>query len=195
MVIEIQAALGMAAGVITIAAFIPYILSILEGKTKPNRASWWIWTVLGIVICASYWSVGARNTFWFTLPVGMAAIALLSLKYGVGGWTPFDRACLGGAAAGLAMWWLFRSPALALFVAIFTDAIGYLPTIRKIYLDPASEDKAAWLMFLAGAVLNLFAIENWTLEIAIYPIYACVFIPVVVLLLFRKPAQSAGAKQ
>ncbi len=177
----------MAAGVISTAAYIPYIISILKGKTKPNRASWWIWAVLGIIICASYWSVGARNTFWYTLPVGMITTALLSLKYGIGGWTPFDRVCLAGAAAGLLLWWVSGIPFTALAVSMGIDMIGYFPTMRKIWHMSGSEDRLTWMMFLVAAALNVAAIDRWTLDIAIYPVYILVFNSIVLgLIVFRK---------
>ncbi|MDD5171877.1 MAG: hypothetical protein PHF60_02460 [Candidatus ainarchaeum sp.] len=167
--------LGIAAGVIAIAAYIPYIRSIFRGRTRPNRATWLIWAVLGFIICASYWSVGARNTFWFTLPVGTVVIALLSIKYGVGGWTPFDRLCLLGAASGLLLWWVSGIPFSALIVGILIDIIGYLPTMKKIWHDPASEDRLTWTMFFVASVLSLFALETWVFEIAILPIYVVLF--------------------
>ncbi len=182
---EIQPILGVAAAVVATAAYIPYIISILKGKTKPNRATWWIWAVLGIIICASYWSVGARSTFWYTLPIGMITTALLSLKYGVGGWTPFDRLCLAGAAAGLLLWWVSGIPFTALAIGMFIDIIGYFPTMRKIWHDPGSEDKLTWAMFFVAAVLNFAAIDRWTVEIAAYPAYIIIFNSLVLALLLR----------
>jgi len=186
---EIQAILGIAAGVISTAAYIPYFASILKGRTRPNRATWWIWAVLGIIICASYWSVGARSTFWYTLPIGMVTTALLSLKYGVGGWTPFDRLCLGGAAAGLLLWWVSGIPFTALAVGMIIDMIGYFPTMRKIWGGSGSEDRLTWAMFLAAAVLNVAAIDKWTLEIAFYPLYIVVFNALVLALILRESAK------
>ncbi|NYZ73506.1 hypothetical protein H0O00_00010 [Candidatus Micrarchaeota archaeon] len=176
--------LGIAAAVIATAAFIPYIRSVLKGKTRPNRATWFIWFVLGIIICASYWSVGARNTFWITLPVGTVLTALLSIKYGVGGWTPFDRMCLLGAGFGLLLWWVSGIPFTALVIGILIDMIGYLPTMKKIWHDQGSEDRLTWTMFFISSVLNVFALETWVFEIAIFPLYVVVFNGAVMALLF-----------
>jgi hypothetical protein len=187
---EIQPILGVAAAVVATAAYIPYIISILKGKTKPNRATWLIWAVLGIIICASYWFVGARSTFWYTLPVGMITIALISLKYGVGGWTPFDRICLIGAAAGLLLWWVSGIPFTALAAGMLIDIIGYFPTMKKVWHDPGSEDRLTWGIFFVAAVLNLMAVDRWTLEIATYPAYIIVFNSIMLALLFR-PLQKS----
>jgi hypothetical protein len=175
---------GIAAAIMATAAYIPYLSSIFRGKTKPNRATWIIWAVLGIIICASYWSVGARNTFWYTLPVGIVITALLSIKYGVGGWTPFDKLCLLGAGFGLLLWWVSGIPFTALVIGIVIDMIGYLPTMKKIWHEPASEDKLAWMMFFMASVLNVFALETWVFEIAILPAYALVFNGILLVLMF-----------
>lgn len=185
---------GIAAGITAIGAYMPYISSIIKGRTRPNRASWLIWAVLGIIICASYWSVGARNTFWFTLPTGMIITALLSIKYGVGGWTTFDRMCLLGAGIGLLLWWLSGIPFTALIIGILIDIIGYLPTMRKIWHDQESEDRLAWVMFFSASVLNVLALEIWTFEIAILPAYVVIFNGIVLALLFfphRKKQRKA----
>jgi len=166
---------GIAAAVIAIAAYIPYLTSIFRGKTRPNRATWLIWAVLGAIICASYWSVGARNTFWFTLPVGTVIVAFLSIRYGTGGWTPFDKVCLLGAGSALLLWWMSGIPFTALIIGILVDIIGYLPTMKKIWHDQGSEDRLTWAMFFIGSILNVFALETWTFEIAILPLYVVVF--------------------
>jgi hypothetical protein len=182
---EIQLILGIISGVIATMAYIPYILSVVNGKTKPNRASWGIWAVLGIIICASYWSVGARDTFWFTLPIGMITTALLSLRYGVGGWTTFDKFCLLGAAVGLLLWWVSGIPFTALAVASVIDMMGFFPTLKKVWDEPTSEDKLAWAMFFVAAALNVTAIDRWTLEIAAYPVYILIFNTLVLAFLLR----------
>ncbi len=33
---------GWVAGVLSLVAFVPYIVAILRGETRPNRATWWI---------------------------------------------------------------------------------------------------------------------------------------------------------
>jgi len=189
-----HALIGMAAGVVAFAANIPYIYSILKGRTTPNRATWWIWFVLGTIIALSYYSVGARDTLWvpITAAIGPFVIALLSLKYGVGGWTMFDRICLIGAAIGLALWAAFNSPFIALLLMIAVDGLGYLPTMRKIRLEPQSEDRLAWSMFYVSSIMNLFAVSVWVPEIAVYPVYIFVFNTMMMGLLFlhrsaRKP--------
>ncbi len=170
---EFAVAAGRLAGLLSLAAFVPYILAILRGKTRPNRATWWICTTNGLVLGASYYSLGAENTVWVPVSyiVGPLVTALLSVRHGEGGWTTFDRTCLLGAGTGLALWWWFDSPEVALVMTVAVDFAGALPTIRKAYRAPETEDRTAWALFIAGNTVNLLAVEAWRFTIAVYPVY------------------------
>ncbi|MBL7685000.1 MAG: hypothetical protein JNK65_03075 [Deltaproteobacteria bacterium] len=164
---------GKLAGLLSFLAFIPYILSTLRGKNRPNRATWFIWTLVGVSFLMSYSAVGAQETLWLTIGnlVAFTFVLLLSFKYGEGGWTFFDVACLLGAFFGFALWAWFSSPLPTLFSSILIDAVGALPTIRKAYQNPESEDLLSWIIFFIANLLNLFAIRHWTLVMAAYPVY------------------------
>src|SRR5512134_3661769 len=104
--------IGKIAGALSFLAFVPYIASTLRGKTRPNRATWIIWTAVGVSLLTSYAAAGAKETLWLSVAnlVAFVFVLILSVKYGEGGWTPFDAACLFGAAFGFLLWWWFDSP-------------------------------------------------------------------------------------
>ena len=164
---------GRLAGLLSLAAFVPYVAAILRRQTRPNRAAWWIWTANGLVLGASYYASGAENTIWVPVSyvVGPALTALLALRYGEGGWTSFDRSCLRGAGAGLLLWWVLNSPVAALVTTLCVDLTGALPTIRKAYHAPDTEDRLAWALFISGNTVNLVAIEAWRFANVVYPVY------------------------
>jgi hypothetical protein len=191
--------LGIAAGIIGFLAFVPYILDTLNRKTKPNKATWIIWAVLGVIIAASYYSAGARDTAWTPIgyAIGILAVAALSLKYGEEGWTALDKACLLGAGIGLGIWAITNEPVFAYFLTTIIDGIGGIPTIRKAYHRPETESRAAWGMFLIANSLNLLAISEWSLMIALYPAYVFILSLTMNALLFwprlhGKPGDGAG---
>ena len=164
---------GLLAGLLSLAAFVPYIIAIVKGATKPNRATWWIWTTNGLILLASYYASGAESTVWVAVGyfVGSLLTAVLALRYGEGGWSSFDRSCLLGAASGLLFWWMFNSSIVALVTTLFVDFAGALPTIRKAYRAPETEDRVAWGLFILGNTVNLLAVEAWSFGIAVYPVY------------------------
>jgi hypothetical protein len=171
--VTIYSIIGAIAGVCSLAGFIPYWWAIWQGRTRPNRATWWIWLVVGIIIAASYRAVGASATIWVPLSyvVGPFVTSLLGIKFGQGGWTRFDRFCLLTAALSLVLWRVSSSPDLALAINIGIDVLGALPTIRKSLSDPYTEDLLAWLLFFVANTLNVVAIERWNWQVAIYPVY------------------------
>ena len=185
---EPRAIVGLAAGLLALTAYFPYVINALSGKNRPNRATWLIWNILGLVLLGSYYSVGATDTIWIPLfnQLGFLAVLLVSLKHGEGGWDGIDRWCLGGAALGLASWAAFNSPLAALLISIAVDLFGAVPTLKKAYEDPEHEDRLAWIIFLAANTLNLFAVSQWTLGIASYPVYLFFLCLAMVIILFRK---------
>jgi hypothetical protein len=80
---------GIAAPVISMVAFIPYLRSILRNKTKPSAASWWTWTLLTFVAVASSRASGAH---WqvLLLPLWLCfsqlTVAILATKFGNNNW-------------------------------------------------------------------------------------------------------------
>ena len=181
------ALVGIIAGVLSFAAYALYIFTTLKGKTKPNRATWWILTLVGLMIAASYYAEGARDTMWVPLSyvLGPAIIAVLSLKYGEGRWERLDKLCLTGAIISAIIWYFSHSALLVLMINIIMDFLGLVPTIKKSYLRPAGEDRTAWTLESIAGALNIFAIERWTFGIAFYPIYLLVINGIVTLLLYR----------
>lgn len=176
---------GIGAGIFSLLGFVPYIVTILQGKTSPNRASWSIWASLGIVLAVSNYSAGAKETMWLLTAYAFCqiTIAVLSLKYGEGGWNTFDRTCLLGAFISIVLWQLFDSPLIAITISIAIDSLGALPTIKKSYLQPETEDLFSWLMFWVAGTLNICALSRWTVELAAQPIYLFSFNSIVVILL------------
>ncbi|MES2213894.1 MAG: hypothetical protein V4465_00675 [Patescibacteria group bacterium] len=177
---------GLLAGITSFASFLLYYISIVRGKTIPNRATWFILTVVGTLICTSYYSLGARDTIWIPVSyvIGPLITFLLSIKYGEGGWTNFDRWCLFGSGVSLFFWWLFDSALLALLINILIDLFGMLPTLRKSYLRKESEEPFPWLITFLSCMLNILAIETWDFSIWIYPIYMLIINGAVFLLLY-----------
>ncbi len=181
--------LGIIAGVIAFLAYIVYVVSILRGKTKPNRATWWIWAFMGLVVGLSYDAAGAQNTIWvpYVEFIGPLSIALLSIKYGEGGLkNKTDLVCLFGAVFSIILWIIFNNPVVALVTGLAVNSFAIVPTIKKSYLRPEGEDFWGWFGTGVADSLNMFAIERFSFAILLYPIYMLVSDLIIITILFLR---------
>ncbi len=181
---------GLVAGVIAFLAYIVYIISIFRGGSKPNRATWWIWAFMGLVVGLSYYFSGAVNTIWVPVVefLGPFLIAILSLKYGEGGIDDkTDIICLIGAFISILLWIIFKNPVVALVTNLVVDSFALIPTIKKSYLRPEGEDFWAWFGTGVADSLNMFAVERFSFAILLYPIYMLVSdLIIILILIFRR---------
>ena len=196
MEIGFKSVAGVIAGGISLLAYLLYNLAIFRGETKPNRATWWILTVVGLLILTSYYAEGARETIWVPLAyvLGPLVIAILSIKRGQGGWTYFDKWCLAGSGISVLLWFLTSQPFIALCINIFIDFLGLLPTIKKSYEKPESEDRTAWVVEVIANAINLLAVKSWIVTLYIYPVYLVVINSVVAILLIIGRSKNRSSR-
>src|SRR5688572_28706718 len=115
--------IGKIAGILALISLVPYIVDIFRGNTKPERTTWAIWSVVSTILFFSYYASGARETIWVGLMwmLGTVIVFLLSIKYGVGGTSKLDIACLIGALFGLLLWFITKDPTKALYINLAMD--------------------------------------------------------------------------
>lgn len=177
MVFDIKFVIGIVAGIISSIAYIIYFRSILKGKSKPSRVTWWIWTFMGGILALSYYFSGARDTIWAPIVefVGPLITALLAIKYGEGGIEDMtDILCFAGGVLSIILWTVSGSPELALFTNLAVDTFAIIPTVKKSFLRPHEESLSAWAGTGLGDLINLFASERLVLAIIIYPAWMLV---------------------
>lgn len=189
---DLKPMLGLSAGALSFLAFCLYIYTTLRGDTKPNRATWWVLTLVGVMISASYYGEGARHTIWVSVSyiVGPFIVAVLSVRYGEGEWEQLDKWCVAAAITSAVVWYAFKSPLVALQMNIAMDFVALIPTIKKSYFRPDGEDRIAWALESFSGVINIIALERWTIGLAFYPLYLLVMNSLVTLLLFRRPGRE-----
>ena len=185
--IQIHFIFGLLGSVFTVLCFIPYIVTILQGKTKPNRATWWVWGLNGSVLCLGNLAAGADYTM---LPLVCAVIAqlcisILSIKHGEGGWNSFDRRCVIASGISFILWRTFDYDLIAIVLPLLIDVIAALPTLKKSYLKPETEDLLTYLLYTLGGLFTVMAIEKWSFTIAITPLYVLFINALIVILLTR----------
>ena len=184
---SVLALAGLLSGALSVLAFLPYIRDTLRGRTRPERASWLIWSVLSSTAFFSLIHEGATSSLWFVgvQAAGTICVFLLSIKRGVGGFMrTSDRWVLCAAALGLALWYVTDNAAYALAITIVISALGGAVTVVKAFRSPGTETFSTWLAFLMSSALAVYSVGQLDPVLLAYPMYlATLYTAIVVAML------------
>jgi hypothetical protein len=183
-----QAVFGILAGILQLVATAPYLRDVLRGSTRPQRATWGIWTTLGLVVLSSQWASGASWSLVLTVGqvVSCGAIFALSLRRGVGGASRFELALLGIAALGVVGWQIAGNPVVATCSVVVADLIAVALMLPKAYRQPRSETLETYAIGVVSTLLALLAVGAGTPSLLIYPVYLLVADSAVVAVLWLR---------
>ena len=161
-----------AAIALTFAAFLPYIVSIRSGRTRPHVFSWLIWGVTTLLVFLATWAGGGGVGAW---PTGVSAlitffIAWLAHAHGADREiTTSDWLFLLGASSALPLWFLTADPLGAVVILTLVDMLGFGPTLRRAYAHPEQERVGFYSLFVLRNLLVLLSLERLTLTTALFP--------------------------
>jgi hypothetical protein len=192
----VQATFGILAGILQLVASAPYVRDILRGSTKPQRATWTIWTSLSFVVLASQWAGGATWSLALTIGQTVSCVAIfgLAMRRGVGGVSPVELVLLAIAALGIAGWYVAGDPTLATCSVVIADIIGVALMLPKTYLDPGSETLSTYVIGLVSTMLAIAAVGSGAPALLLYPLYILVADGVVtVMIIVRRRALALAA--
>ena len=187
--------LGIAAGILFLAGYLPYIRAIVRKETMPSKASWLIWASLDTILLCGMYFKDALNFQVVGAVMGSIPVALLSQKYGAAGWTKIDKICLGGAAFSVVLWGILRDPTASLVLSSCAVCIGAIPTRQTAWKDPSNEDKLSWTLWFVSCVFAMVTIPAWTIADVVQPTAYTAIEAAVMFLLFVKPLISRGKKE
>ena len=168
-----------------------YITAILKGQARPHRTTRVILLLTAVLSTAALLAQHDRVAIWLAGIATIQSVVILglSLKYGMGGWSPTDIWCLLVALAGIVVWQTTQNPILALYASIAADFIGVIPTIIKTFHWPKTEIVTFYFLDTIAATLSLLAIRTWSIPSMSYPLYILLVNLGMVLLILR-PAKK-----
>lgn len=139
---------------------------------RPNLASWIVWWVIDFTMVVSLIAAGSYNAvpMFAAFCLGSSIVLLLSVKHGNVHMVRFDYICVAIALLGLVASKVLENPIISISASIFSALAGTVPTVRKAWMSPASEDLMTWTLFAIGGLLNCFAIEQFSFVTVIPPL-------------------------
>lgn len=166
-----------------------YAKAILKNKAKPHRTTRFVIFLISTLAAISLFAQHDMVAIWLA---GVSALQgfiflILSVKFGMGGWSKTDLICLAIALSGIFLWQTTKEPILALYASIAADCIGMIPALIKTYRLPKTEIWTFYLLDVIAAFFNLLAISVWTIQAYSYPLYL-VFINLIMVVLVIRPS-------
>jgi hypothetical protein len=159
--------------VIALVAYIPYLIDMLRGKSKPHLYTWisifLITVVVAYIQVIGGAGIGAIPTI---LGAGVNAVILFfCFKYGTRDIVFMDKICLGVSIAGIVLYVvLFDQPLVALAIVTIAEIISFIPTFRKTHNDPYSESLLSYYLLMLKLGLILVALETYNLLTVSYSV-------------------------
>ena len=157
---------------LTFFAYLPYIRSIVQGKTRPHVFSWVIWgTSTCIVFLAQLTDKGGAGA-WVIGVSGIISIyvAILAyLKRSDSTITRIDWLFFILAMTSLPLWYLTSDPLWAVVLLTTVDVLGFGPTFRRAYIHPFEEQLMFYVVMALRNLVVLSALENYSLTTVLFP--------------------------
>jgi hypothetical protein len=189
-----HAVFAVVGAIINFIACLNYVRAILKGEAAPNRVTWSLWAIVPLIAGVAQLRAGVGFSTLVVLSVGAgpACIVLASFAKGRGSWRlgPFDYVCGACALAALALWALTGDPVTAIVLSMLGDAAAALPTLRKAWLAPATENRPAYLISLAGMILGILSVREATFAAYAFNAYLVAASGILVLVLYLPRGRS-----
>jgi hypothetical protein len=155
-----------------------YIVDTLRGRTKPNRVSWLLWTLIPMIAVAASL---VKQPSWAALPVFMCGFAdllifLASFVNPNAYWklTVLDWICGTCSVLAIVLWALTKEPGMATLFCIAGDTLAAIPTLVKGWKEPHTETAKTFVLAFFGALTSFPAMRNWSFAECGFPIYLLV---------------------
>jgi hypothetical protein len=188
---------GLAAVVLTVVAYVPYIGAIRARAVKPHFFSWLIWSLTTVIVFFAQVAAAGGAGAWAT---GMSALITIYVA-----WlalvlrsdfsnTKADWGFLIAALLSLPLWFFTDDPLWSVVILTIVDALGFGPTLRKAWHKPQEESLQFYLLFAVRSVLSVAALETRTLTTVLFPaamVVACILVSGLLLWRRQQPPTAA----
>ncbi len=165
---------------------------MLQGVSKPNLATWTLWTFLTVLNASSY-DVMSGDWVKSILPLASSVACILTFLFALykgklSKVDPWDGLALGIGVISALVWWYYKSATYANLIIQFSIAVSFVPTYRGVWRDPKKERALPWYIWSSAYFLSIAVVllrwQSW--HDLVYPINCLVLHAVVGLLTKRK---------
>lgn len=150
-----------------------YLRDTLRGVTSPNRVTWGLWGMEGILgfVVEVQQHVGLASVMTLMLGLVPCLVVAASFKNPHSVWKigRFDVFCGLISLSGLLSWSFIDQRTLALCAFVAADQVAALPTLRKSWLVPASESSRVFFLGFLNCTITLFTLKHFSTAGVLFP--------------------------
>lgn len=183
--------LGMLATLLTVLAYLPYIRSIFQGKTRPHVFTWIIWGlatgIAFLVTLAEHGGAGAWP-IGFSAAVSLLVAVVAYVKRADIRITRMDWMFFIAALAAMPVWWVANDPLWAVMLITLIELLGFGPTMRKAWFQPYSESMSFLAILIVRNMLIIAALGQYSLATVLFPAAAAIAcLALIAMMVWRRP--------
>ena len=169
--VDYKIILGVAATIVGLFGYYPYLRDLMKGVTKPHAFSWLIWGTMEVIAFLAQISRGGGTGTWVT---GISALITLFIAFKAfrlkdKDITAIDWLALSGALIGIVLWMITDNPLTAVVCITVADALGFVPTFRKGFDKPFEETLFEYTMSAIKWTLGIVALQALSPVTWLYP--------------------------
>lgn len=152
-----------------------YIRDTIKGKVKPNKVTWFIWSLAPLIAFAAQVGEGIGMESLLTFMVGFVPLIIFIVSFinKKAYWKieKLDLVCGTLSIIGLVLWQITKVGTIAIMFSLVSDFLAGFPTIVKSYKEPETENYVLYLGNATFALLTLLTIKTWSFVNYSFPLY------------------------
>ena len=194
----IQTLLTILSVALSLLSGLSYVLATMKGQAQPNRVTWLLWAIAPIIGASAQFASGVGLSTLVVLVSGIMPLCvfLASFANRRAYWKlePFDYACGVFSLLAIILWSWTANPVTAIVFSLISDVLAAVPTIRKFYSHPETEDRRSYSLAALGNVIGLFGITQYSFESLAFNLYLAFMTVGFLPMLYRKELSAWRAR-
>lgn len=176
------------AALLAIIGNVPYLHDMFRGRVKPHPYTWFIWSIVSGV---TFFGQVAKGAGWGALAFGASEIFTIlifffSLRYGFKNIPRKDTIYLVAALLGIIPWIITHDPTISVIIMVTIDVIAFIPTLKKAWYHPKTEEPLLYGSNVARHILALVSLSHYNIATMLHSIAMIVTNTTMVTFLKRK---------
>jgi hypothetical protein len=153
-----------------------YAYSVIRGRTRPNRVTWFILSFAPLLAFGGMLAQGVtfrESVFTLQTAIGPVIVVISTFFAKQPKWriTQFDLFCGALSIIGFILAYTMRQGDIAILFGVIADGLAFLPTLVKAFKYPETENPAPFIVGIAAAVIAIAIVTTYDFKHLAFPVY------------------------